>query len=259
MEILTKILALIGFGGAKAPGGATSGTEVMHQAPDLLMSIQSDYLYNRSTYRALVNYSLVLSAITIILIAAAGWIIISANPQDRFFVATVDGRISRVIPLDSPIANNTDMYVRVGLSVAATLTFGFLDFEQRKAEVGPIFEPEALTALYDSFLGTNGVNAMTQNNYVYVTEVEPSRPGGVVKQGVTDNIYQWVIQVPLLVIRKVGTNEESKVASRWTALVLVERARSIELTRGFTVTRLLALQQEGGQQQAAPQVQGVTP
>lgn len=261
MEMLNKILALIGFGASKVPGAgaASGGNEVMQQSPDLLMATQVNYQYNRNTYRTLINFAIVEAGIILVLIFVSGWIIATANPQDRFFMATVDGRISRVIPLDTPTANNNEMYSRVGTSVAAALTFGFLDFEQRKIEMGQMFEPAALNDLYVKFFGATGLSEMNQNNHVFITAVEPSRPGGVISQNVQDNIYRWVIQVPLLVTRKIGTSEEGQVVSRWTAQVLVQRAKAIEVPRGFITTNILALKQEGVVQQAPTQVQGVTP
>jgi len=247
-EIVGKILGIIGFGPSKTPAAAAAGNEQMAKAPDLLQITQLDYHYNRNNYRTMVRYAIAEAGIILVLIVVAAYIILSANPQDRFFVASVDGRISRIFPLDAPTADNKEMYVRIGTGVAASLTFGFLDYEQRRQEVSTLYEQEALDTLYKTFLGGDaGITQMQQNNYVYVSAVEPSRPGGVVSQGVSeDNIYRWVIQVPLLVTRKVGASDEANETSRWTAQVLVERARSLEISRGFSITRILAMQKEGG-------------
>ena len=245
-EILGKILGLIGFGPGKAPVAA-AGNEPMRQSPDLLQITQLNYQYNRNNYRTMVRYAIAEAGIVLALILVAGYITLSANPQDRFFVASVDGRISRIFPLDTPTANNGEMYTRIGLGVAASLTFGFLDYDQRRQEVAALYEQEAQETLYKAFLGAPGVAQMQQNNYVYVSAVEPSRPGGVLSQGVSeDNIYRWVIQVPLLVTRKTGTSEQADNVARWTVQVLVERARSLEISRGFIITRILAMQKEGG-------------
>lgn len=259
MDLLKKILAIIGFG-SQTPTGAQKGTEVTQLPPDGLKVTQSGYLYNRHTYRTLLFYALVQAGIILVLIAIAGWIIVTAKPQDRFFVASVDGRIIRIVPLDMPNASNSEMYVRVGNAVAAALTFGFLDFEQRRIEVGSAFEPNALKALQSAFLGATGVEDMQKNSYVYVAKVEPSRPGGVIRQGVRDNIYEWVVSVPLVITRKTGLSEEGQVVSRWDMQVLVQRAKALEISRGFTITALTGSTMSGPPQPVTEsQVQGVAP
>lgn len=243
-EILGKLLSLF----KASPAGsvtAAGGNEVIQQTPDLLKITQHNYRYHTNTYRALLNYAIAEALLICVLIVIAGWIIITAHPQDRFFVATVDGRISRIVPLDTPTIDNQQMYNRVGTAVANAFTFGFLDYEQRRMEISSIFEPEALTALHNALLGSGGVSAMAPEYRIYKTEVEASRPGGVIQQGVADHIYHWVISVPLAVTAKTGMAGDQQTLTRWTVVVNVERAKAIEATRGFMITSVLSAQPEG--------------
>lgn len=249
-EIAEKILALLGM---KSAGRVTAGggDEVMHEVPDQIKAAQADYRYHRHIYRSLLNLVIAEAILICLMIAGAMWIILTANPQDRFFVAAVDGHISRVVPLDTPTSSNDEMYVRVGTAVANAFSFGFLDYDQRRMEVAPIFEPDALNSLLGSFLGSGGTAAMAQENRIYKTSVEPSRPGGVVDQGVVDHIYHWVISVPLSVITKTGPDGSEQTVTPWTVVVNVERAKAIEATRGFMITGIISATPDGRPQKLA--------
>lgn len=242
--ILDLLKSLLGKGTAAATGGQ-SGTEVLHQSPDLLQATQASYLFHRNTYRQLVWLSLMETGILIVLICVSCLIIITANPQDRFFVASVDGRISRIIPLDTPLANNGEMYSRVGSSVAAAMTFGFLDYEQRKIETGTMFDPQALAALYKALTGSDDAAAVTQNNQIFRTKVEASRPGGVISQGVDNHIYQWVIDVPVSVLLESGAEQPERTQTPWNVKVLVQRAKALEAKNGLVISRVLAAAPSG--------------
>lgn len=258
MEMLSKILSLIGLGGAKIPGAGQGGAEVTIKPPDPLLMAQANYQYNRDLYRSLLNYAIAEAGVILFLIAIAGWIILTANPQDRFFVATVDGRITRIIPLDTPTATNSDMYSRIGTAIANSLTFGYLDYDQLRLQGNSLFEQAAYDKMMNTFMPASAVAEMKQNGYIYVTKVEPSRPGGVVSQGVKGNVYQWVITVPLMVVRKQDTSEQGETATRWNITVLVSRAKALEVSRGFSVINVINAQPIGPSQ-AVPAGQGGAP
>jgi hypothetical protein len=253
LNLIAPILDLLqkipGFPSISPLGGQT-GTEVMQLPSDTLTAIQANHLYNRYIYRKLMRLTIIQAALILVMIVVAASIIILANPQDRFFVASSNGTITRILPLDTPLMNDTDVYVRVGTAVADAATFGFLDFQQRRNEVSSAFQGKPLDELYAQILGSGGTSAMNNNQRVYIAKVEPSRPGGVVKKTIVTNIFQWVIQVPLIITIQTATGAQPDMIQRWTVQVLTERSKSVESPGGIVITRLLGAAPDGPAQPA---------
>jgi hypothetical protein len=245
MSGVTSILTSL-LGGAKKGGGAQKDTEVMSQPPDTLKASQSTHIYHRGVYRLLLKIALVQNVTSIVLVSIALWIIIAATPMDRFFVSSVDGRIDRVIPLDTPLMDNSELFSRAATNVADAMTFGFLDYEQRRIQVGLQFEPAALQQLQKTLIGEGGLSQMGQEGRAYVSVVNPALGGGVLRQGINqDFIYEWVVAAPIDVVTHTGLQATQKVRTPWMVNVLVQRARRMEVNRGYIITQIISAQPLG--------------
>lgn len=243
------ILKLLGFGGSSTGGGAQKDTEVMRPIPDVFESVGRNYRFQRSSYHALINIALGQAIIILLLTLGSIAVLATARPVDRFFVAAGDGRISRIVPLDTPIFNNVEMFSRVSDAVAGALTFGYLDYDQRLIEIGPSFAPGVLASIHKKLLGDAGAADVVQKGLVFSTSI-PGQGVTIPRQGINGlKIYEWVIQTRLEVTRTEGYGEAAtSTMTPMVATVLVQRAKQVEVQRGFIIAALLDLKPLGAPQ-----------
>lgn len=255
------ILKLLGFGPSGGSGGGTSkqvDTEVLRKMPDTFDSVDRNFRFHRNTYHTLINIALTEALLIIILLATSLGIMLTAKPIDRFFVAAADGRINQIIPLDTPTFNDVEMFSRVSDAVAAGLTFGFLDYAQRLQEVSPLFSPGALEKLQSAVAGANPAATITQQGLVFIAAV-PGQAITILRKGINDqNIYEWVIRTQVEVTTKIGFGTDVKsIVTPYSVTALVQRAKAVEVQRGFVIAST-EVRQTGNPREIAP-AQGAQP
>ena len=231
-EILAKLLG----------SSVRSDSEVFQAPADVLMTTLGHHHFYSNAYRTLLRIAIGLGFTVIALILVSCWVVLTAHPQDRFFVAAVDGRVERILPLDTPVATNDEMVTRVAMALGKALTFGFLDYDQRRVENRPFFTNQAFDQLHRLVLGAGGTSRMTEDQRIYKTEVDRTKPPLVLRQEVNkDFTYEWVFQIPVIVSSFRGASEEPEAVHPLTLNVLVQSAREVEVTRGYVVTQVEAV------------------
>ena len=242
MDAQTILRAI--FGMAKASTGAPS--EVLAEPPDQLSSTQHTFTFQRATYRRLLKTAFAQSIIISLLLITGIVLVLTADPQDRFFVASVDGRIDRIMPLDSPLHDNNQIFSFTGNTVAEAMTFGFLDYDQRKIEVGASFNDKVVDKIQNLVMGQGGVETLRSKALVFQASVDVTQGGGVLKQHINDkHIYEWVIAVPIKLITTSGYEGTAATATPWMVTLLVQRAAAVEKRNGVIIADVLAAQATG--------------
>lgn len=237
--------------------GTRKDSEVFQAPSDILVAAQASCLFYRDGYRTLVFLSLWLGSVLIGLTLFCCVIILSARPQDRFFTASVDGRVEQLVPLDTPTSNPHDMQGRLLLALANALTFGYLDYEQRRAENQAPFSPAAYEKLYRLVIGREGFEKMYQDQLVFNAVAEPALPAGLLRSEVNRFfIYEWVFQLPVRVTVKADTPGAEARSSVWVLQVLVERATDVDIRSGYVITDILSATQVPVPAGAQPSVTG---
>ncbi len=263
-DILKLVFGLLG---SKTAGGGVRASEVYAPPADTLVAAQGRFNFHRDAYRALLNFSIVLGLTLIGLIGANAWIVITADPQDRFFVAAVDGRVQPLMPIDLPNTPNDEIFSRVGKGVVDSLTFGYLDQDFRRAELSALFLPGMIEAIQKAVvLGNLGPEQLATQMKSFVAEFDPHRPAGVLLQGVNKqtSIYEWLIQIPILVTIKLGIDNAPSTVQPYTVQVVAQRSRSVESRYGYFIARLESVRPDGpatpaGRTTAAPPSPPLTP
>lgn len=233
-QLLAKIFGLFGVHAA----GAAS--EVLHVSPDLLSSTLGHYQVHRSSYRLLIKVCVAQGGLLLVLLWICFWFVASADPRDRFYVAAVDGRVQQIFPLDEPLISDQEMTVRVAQAVTDALSFGARDYQINRGRNLKFFSARALDALYGIALGKGGSAAQLDMDVSFKAEVDRTRPAGVVRNDVgVDFIRQWIVQIPIQLIKQNELTGEKGVAKFWTVSVLVRRSRDVAVRQGYQIELLL--------------------
>ncbi len=237
---------LASFFGTKATAVTQKDTEVLQNPPDHLKSIENHHLFTRDSYRVLLKVALGQAFVALALVVVSIVLLFQANPNDRFFVSSISGRIESVIPLDQPLMTDDEVFSRVADDIAAALTFGFLDKEQRRKLSVDAFEPGTLDSLQKAVLTSAALDNLLARALVFSAKIDPSLGGGILDKGIHDtHIYYWVVQVPLRLSVQEGLGATRARQTPWLVTVEVQRSRSIDLGRNYTVTTIERAQQIG--------------
>lgn len=263
-DILKLVFGLLG---SKTAGGGIRDSEVYAPPADTLVAAQNRFNFHRDAYRSLLNVSVVLGLTLIALIGANAWIVITADPQDRFFVAAVDGRVQALMPIDLPSAPNDDVFNRVGKGVVDSLTFGYLDQDFRRTELGSLFLPGMIEAIQKAVvLGDLRPEQLATQMKSFVAEFDPKRPAGILQQGTNKqtSIYEWLVQIPVLITVKLGIDNIPSTVQPYTIRVIAQRSRSVESRYGYFIARLESVHPDGPATPAenttvSPIIRGATP
>lgn len=256
MKLPEAITGLLG----KTKAGGAKDNQVMTLPPDIFITTQANHLYNSQIYRMMLKVALVEALICCLLIIAAIVVLARAKPNDRFFVSAVNGRLERVMPLDTPLQNDSELLTLVADNVASALTFGYIDQEQRYRLTADPFATNVHDKLLQSVLGKDLMASLAPKALVFKSSVDPSLGGGVLSKGrERDNIYRWQMQIPLMVtiISGNGTQPEQKVP--WHVIVKVERSRTLDLGMSYQIIDILGAKQAGPAQVVKSSSAGGTP
>lgn len=255
-DILKLVFGLLG---SKTASGGVRDSEVYAPPADTLMATQGRFNFHRDAYRSLLNLSIVLGLTLIGLIGANAWIVITADPQDRFFVAAVDGRVQALMPIDLPNAPDDEIFSRVGKGVVDSLTFGYLDQDFRRTELSALFLPGTIEIIQKAVvLGDVRPEQLATQMKSFVAEFDPQRPAGILMQGVNEqtSIYEWLVQVPVLITIKLGADNTPSTVQPYTVQVVAQRSRSVESRYGYFIAKLENVRPDGP---ATPAPGGSTP
>lgn len=233
-------------------GGGRRASEVFNAPADSLVTVLGTFHFYAGAYRTLVRLSLGMGLVLIALILFCCLVVATASPRDRFFTASVNGRVSPLLPLDTPNTSVADVASQVSAALRNALTFGYLDYEQRKAENLSAFTPHAFKKTQDAILGSGGIEKMRSSLSVYRAEPVENQGAVLLNAGVnTYFTFQWILQIPVRVSIE-SDLEKGKVASTvWIFRVLVERTADVDVRSGFIISDILDAQPLSGGQEVS--------
>lgn len=224
------------------PGGG-GANEVFVPPADSLATVLNRHHFYAGAYRTLVRISLVMAFVLILLILGSCLVILLASPNDRFFTASVDGRVSRLMPLDTPNVALPELADYVSTAITRAVTYGYLDYEERRAENFSPFSPVAFQKLQDIVLGTGGIDKVNSSMLILRGALPENTGVGLVRAGINSYFtYEWVLQVPLQVTIESDLDDGPPEKKAWILHVLVERSADVEVRSGFIISDILGAQ-----------------
>jgi hypothetical protein len=242
MKLPEALTSLLG----KAKAGGAKDNQVVTLPPDIFVTTQASHLYNSHLYRLTLKIALGEALICAVLIIVAIIMMAQAKPTDRFFVSAANGRLERVMPLDTPLQTDTEILSLVADNVASSLTFGYIDREQRQRLTSDPFATGIPEKLQVAVVGKERLAALSTQALVFKAAVDPSLGGGILKKGREgDNIYRWQMQLPIQLQTISGSGALPEQKQPWHILVKVERARTLDLGLSYQIIDILGAQPAG--------------
>ncbi len=175
--------------------------------------------FYRDGYRRLTKIAVVLAFSNIALIAAIIVQISMTKPQDRFFATTSDGRLIRMIPLNQPDLKDSALISWVSKAAADVMTFGFHDYQRRLQEASVYFTRSGWQSFSSALEKARIIEAVEKNQQIVTAA--PQRAPIILKQGLVNGIYQWVVEMPLIVTYQAGSTTQNTVLNVQMIIVRV--------------------------------------
>lgn len=200
-----------------------------------LMTVVTRNEFYRDGFRNLIKIAILEAIVIIGLILALIVYMNNAQPQDRYFATTADGRIMQLQPLDVPNMDTPALLSWVATAVSETMTFSYLNYQKEMQNNSKNFTKQGwetfTTALQRSHI-LDSVQAQQQ-----IVTAQPRSAPILIQRGVLNGRYRWILQMPLLV--KYQGAKETRTDNLQLQLV-IERVPSLENPAGVGIAQWIA-------------------
>lgn len=201
-----------------------------------LVTVVTRNQFYRDGFRNLIKIAVLQSIIIVGLILSLIIYMNNAVSQDRYFATTADGRIMQLVPLDKANMSTAALMSWVAQAATEVLTFGYHDYQRRLQQSSRHFTKRGWESFTEALQKAGIIDSVTSLQQI-VTATPQSAPV-LIDQGVLGGKYRWIIQLPLQVSYRSGSN--SRVDNLKLNLV-VQRVPSLENPSGVGIEQWVAV------------------
>ncbi|MDD3020253.1 MAG: type IVB secretion system apparatus protein IcmL/DotI [Alphaproteobacteria bacterium] len=205
---------------------------------EMLKSVGSVIVRNefyRDGYRSILRIAVIEAIIILALIGAMYFIIEVHQPENRYFATTEDGRLIPATALSEPNLSVPALMSWSAQAATEVMTFGFNDYKRRLQEASRNFTRTGW-ASFTKALERSRIIEMVEANQQVVYSTPSSAPI-LVSEGEVNGVYQWEVDVPLVVTYQSGSNVRS---DRLLVKLIIVRVPKLESPNGVAIEQWLA-------------------
>lgn len=160
--------------------------------------------FYKDGYRSLLKIAIFEALAIALLVITLIFVIMTSNPQNKYFATTADGRLVRMVPLNQPNLSDAALLSWVAQAATETMTFGFHDYKRRLQDSSQFFTRRGWESFTQALQSSRIIEAVEARQQV-ISAVPGSAPV-IVQEGVINNQYRWVVEMPLVVTYKSGSS-----------------------------------------------------
>lgn len=191
--------------------------------------------FYRDGYRRMTRILLILGIANIALVVSIIVLISSLQPQDRFFATTADGRLIRMIPLSQPNLNDSALISWASRAAVDVMTFGFHDYQRRLQESSVYFTRLGWQSFSDALKNARMLEAVQEHQQIVTAA--PQKAPVIVQQGMINGVYQWVVDIKLVVTYQSGRATQSDVMN---VRMIIVRVSTLDNPHGVGIQQWVA-------------------
>lgn len=155
-----------------------------------------------------------------------------SRPYYNYYAMTPDQRVKQMVPLTMPNMTNRAVLSWATTAITEVMTMGFGDIGQRLPKQRWRFTEKGWEVYYRAFIKARIAERFRQNQLVLTTV--PSNTPVIISQGVNDDdIYQWVVQMP--VIMTYATNNNVTIKEHGFATLTIVRVPGEVSSAGIAI------------------------
>jgi intracellular multiplication protein IcmL len=207
---------------AGAPRPASSQSDANAATPLGRVVVRNEFY--RDGYRTLLRVAFIEAVAIVGLIIAIVAIVNAYQPENRYFATTEDGRVVPMVPLSDPNLSRAAVLSWAAQSAAETYTFGFSDYRRRLQESSRHFTRKGWASFVKALQDSGQIEAVEKNRQIYSATLR-SAPT-VLSEGLVRGVYQWQIELPMLITVDLGSGQKSMSMNIQLIVVRVPRLES---------------------------------
>jgi len=220
---------------AKKPQKGKKGADDDNIGPLGAVVLRNEFY--KDGYRGLLRLAAIQGLVILALIGAVFFVIHSNQPENRYFATTEDGRLIPMLPLNQPNLSTPALLSWVAQASTEVMTFGFNDYRRRLQEASRNFTKTGWESFTKALQESRMIETVETNQQVITAA--PSGAPIVESEGLFNERYQWVVQIPLVVTYQSGTKTRS---SRLLVTLVVVRVPRLESPNGIGIEQWIAYQ-----------------
>ncbi|MBK67258.1 MAG: type IV secretion protein IcmL [Rickettsiales bacterium] len=191
--------------------------------------------FYKDGYRSLLKIAIFEAFAIALLVITLIFVIMTSNPENRYFATTADGRLVRMVPLNQPNLSDAALLSWVAQAATETMTFGFHDYKRRLQDSSQYFTRRGWESFTKALQSSRIIEAVEARQQV-ISAVPGSAPV-IVQEGIINNQYRWVVEMPLVVTYKSGSS--SRPDSMMVRLTIV-RVPTLDNPSGVGIEQWIA-------------------
>lgn len=171
---------------------------------DALASVILRNAYYKDGYRTMLKIAFFEGIALVVMLIIMVLMVATSKPQNVYFATTSDGRLIRMVPLSQPNLSDAALLSWVAQAATETMTFGFHDYKARLQDSSKFFTRQGWESFTQALQASRVIEAVEARQQV-LSAVPGSAPV-IIQEGVVNNQYRWVVEMPLVVTYKSGSS-----------------------------------------------------
>lgn len=180
--------------------------------------------FYRDGYRTLLRVALIEALAIVGLIISIVVIVNAYQPENRYFATTEDGRVVPMVPLSEPNLSRPALLSWAAQGATETLTFGFHDYRRRLQESSRHFTRSGWASFVKALQESGIIEAVEENRQVI--SAAPRSAPTILSEGVLNGVYQWQVEMPMMVTYQFGQTSRSVSMNIRLTIVRVPKLES---------------------------------
>lgn len=213
----------------------TDKTEPGKMPTGPLVTVAMRNEFYRDGFHKMMGIALVEAVIIVALILTFIVYMNTSKPQDRYFATTADGRIMQLMPLNQPNMTRAALLSWATTAATEVMTFGFHDYQRRLQEASRHFTRQGWESFTVAMQRSRLIEAVETQQQVLTAA--PRSAAILTQEGVLDGKYRWVLQLPLMVTYRAGSQTRN---DNIDVQLVIERVPSLESPNGVGIAQWIA-------------------
>lgn len=220
---------------AKVEAKMAAAHAAAEQRRDAVETVVTRNAFYQDGYRRLLKVAMLQLLVILVLIGALVAFFMLNQPRYRFFATTSDGRIIDIVPLDTPYRN--DVVAWASQAATESMTFAYHDYRMRLQNSSKFFTSRGWDTYVDALNKARIIETMEKRQLNI--KGTPGAAPQIVRQGVVDGVYQWVLKMPYK-IEYLGTGDVPQATVGDLTLV-VQRVPNLENPDGIGIDQWILI------------------
>ena len=203
---------------------------------DPLMTVVVRNNFYRDGFRSMMKIALAEAIIIVMIVLTFVAYMYVSKPKDHYFATTSDGRIMQLVPLNQPNMNTSALMSWVAQSATEIMTFGYHDYQRRMQQSSRHFTRYGWESFTNALQKSRIIESVEASGQVVTAQ--PRSAPILIQEGVFNNKYRWVVDLPLTVSYRAGNSGRT---DELMIRLVIDRVTSLENPNGVGIEQWIAI------------------